>query len=153
MIGAAILGFLIGLLLMRIFKQPKIDNLKARIVETKEQYGNVTLQYKQYRDIITQKTAENEHLTTENAQLAAQLTALRDAITSEEEEESRMAIAQLMAENTAAKPWYDTPVLKLFKKNRKVFFQPISTHEDSHEDELEIEEALSAEAKSNTDKS
>ena len=118
MIGAAILGCLIGALLVWMVKKIKIARLKQEHAALEAKYNDLLLKQQQYNELVSTLHEDKTQLSDELNHLQTQIQRMHEV--SEVEVDRLRANEQILAlamnEPEPKQHWYDTPIRELVGK-------------------------------------
>ena len=118
MIGAAILGCLIGALLVWMVKKIKIARLKHEYAALDTKYNDLLLKQQQYNELVSTLHQDKTQLSDELRHLQTQIQRMHEV--SEAEVDKLRANEQILAlamnEPQPKQYWYDTPIRDLVGK-------------------------------------
>jgi len=118
MIGAAILGCLIGALLVWMVKKIKIARMKQEYADLEVKYSDLLLKQQQYNSLVSTLNQDKTQLSDELLHLQTQIQRMHEV--SEAEVDRLKANQQILAlamneqETVPKQYWYDTPIRDLF---------------------------------------
>lgn len=118
MIGAAILGCLIGALLVWMVKKIKIARMKQEYATLDAKYNDLLLKQQQYNELVSTLHNDKTQLSDELLHLQTQIQRMHEVSEAEVDrlKANQQILALAMNEPAPKQHWYDTPIKDLFGK-------------------------------------